>query len=197
MAKGVSNYQESANKQELNDRVISFLSLIVFNRKRALLHPRRFEIKSRYFRNFSLHHDLILIALESSYAFDKGRVWTHTHTHADTQFRINAEWNFIRMHFSFCARLQVSRKGRISERTRNQENQFIGNTQRVRERFAQISPLLPSGKHSNTSPAFPKFDILFISNLEINCTRYRQSKYRMIGQPANCRKLEGVTRAIK
>lgn len=79
MAKRVSNYQESANKQELNDRVISFLSLIVFNRKRALLHPRRFEIKSRYFRNFSLHHDLILIALESSYAFDKGRVWTHTH----------------------------------------------------------------------------------------------------------------------
>lgn len=193
MAKRVSNYQESANKQELNDRVISFLSLIVFNRKWALLHPRRFEIKSRYFRNFSLHHDLILIARTHLTKDECG----HTHTHADTQFRINAEWNFIRMHFSFCARLQVSRKGRISERTRNQENQFIGNTQRVRERFAQISPLLPSGKHSNTSPAFPKFDILFISNLEINCTRYRQSKYRMIGQPANCRKLEGVTRAIK
>lgn len=120
MAKRVSNYQESANKQELNDRVISFLSLIVFNRKRALLHPRRFEIKSRYFRNFSLHHDLILIALESSYAFDKGRVWTHTHT------RRYAVSNQCRVEFHSNAFLFLRETPSIAERPHKRKNAQSG-----------------------------------------------------------------------
>lgn len=122
MAKRVSNYQESANKQELNDRVISFLSLIVFNRKRTLLHPRRFEIKSRYFRNFSLHHDLILIALESSYAFDKGRVWTHTHTHT----RKYAVSNQCRMEFHSNAFLFLRETPSIAERPHKRKNAQSG-----------------------------------------------------------------------
>lgn len=48
-----------------------------------------------------------------------------------TGFRINAERNF-----SFCARLQVSRKERAIRKINLQGT-------RVRERFAQISPLLP------------------------------------------------------
>lgn len=95
------------------------------------------------------------------------------------RFRTNDEWNFIRMNFSFSP--SIAERPHTAKEQSNQENQFIENTQRVRERFARNFPSAPpSGKHSNTSPAFPKFDIFFpfyTSNLEINCTRYRQSKY--------------------
>lgn len=96
------------------------------------------------------------------------------------RFRTNDEWNFIRMNFSFSP--SIAERPHTAKEQSNQENQFIENTQRAYVNgLPEISPLLPPpGKHSNTSPAFPKFDIFFpfyTSNLEINCTRYRQSKY--------------------
>lgn len=115
------------------------------------------------------------------------------------RFRTNDEWNFIRMNFSFSP--SIAERPHTAKEQSNQENQFIENTQRVRERFARNFPSAPPSRQTfeyiaRVSQIRYIFSVLY---LESRNQLHALSTVEILnnGQPTNCHKLEGVTRAIK